>query len=379
MAVANLVSLERVHKAYGVRPLLDDVSLGVGATDRIGVVGRNGDGKTTLLKLLGGLEEPDEGRVSRNRGPAPGVPHPGRRPRPAGHRPRRGARGPRRPRVGRRPLHPRGRRGAARRGLARPGRRGPLRWRAPALLAGPAAARRPRPRGPRRAHQPPRRRGRRLAGPAPDPVRCPSYVRAGGGHPRPLVPRRGLHDDLGGARRRRGRVRRRVRRLRAGQGRAAAAGVGLGGPAAEPDAQGARLAAPRGARAHVEAEVPDGRGLHADRGRAASRATVSSCSGSPPSGSARTSSTSRTPTWSAASGSCSRTPPGAWGPATASAWSASTGPARRPCCGWWPGSSSRPGDASGRAARSRWSTSPRRSTTSTRPTGCSTRWRRCSG
>ena len=68
MAVANLVSLERVHKAYGVRPLLDDVSLGVGATDRIGVVGRNGDGKTTLLKLLGGLEEPDEGRVSRNRG-----------------------------------------------------------------------------------------------------------------------------------------------------------------------------------------------------------------------------------------------------------------------------------------------------------------------
>ena len=68
MAVANLVSLERVHKAYGVRPLLDDVSLGVGATDRIGVVGRNGDGKTTLLRLLGGLEEPDEGRVSRNRG-----------------------------------------------------------------------------------------------------------------------------------------------------------------------------------------------------------------------------------------------------------------------------------------------------------------------
>ena len=68
MAVPNLVSLERVHKSYGVRPLLDDVSLGVGATDRIGVVGRNGDGKTTLLRLLGGLEEPDQGRISRNRG-----------------------------------------------------------------------------------------------------------------------------------------------------------------------------------------------------------------------------------------------------------------------------------------------------------------------
>jgi ABC transport system ATP-binding/permease protein len=66
--VANLVSLERVHKAYGVRPLLADVSLGVGAGDRIGVVGRNGDGKTTLLRIVGGREEPDEGRVSRNRG-----------------------------------------------------------------------------------------------------------------------------------------------------------------------------------------------------------------------------------------------------------------------------------------------------------------------
>jgi ABC transport system ATP-binding/permease protein len=65
---ANLVSLERVHKAYGVRPLLDGISLGVGAGERIGVVGRNGDGKTTLLRIIGGLEEPDEGRVSRNRG-----------------------------------------------------------------------------------------------------------------------------------------------------------------------------------------------------------------------------------------------------------------------------------------------------------------------
>jgi len=68
MAVANLVSLERVHQAYGVRPLLADVSLGVGAGERIGVVGRNGDGKTTLLKVIAGQVEPDQGRVSRNRG-----------------------------------------------------------------------------------------------------------------------------------------------------------------------------------------------------------------------------------------------------------------------------------------------------------------------
>src|SRR5512139_2972651 len=65
---ANLVNLERVHKSYGIRPLLDGVSLGVGTGERVGVVGRNGDGKTTLLRVIGGLEEPDEGRVSRSRG-----------------------------------------------------------------------------------------------------------------------------------------------------------------------------------------------------------------------------------------------------------------------------------------------------------------------
>ncbi|MDP3969113.1 MAG: ABC-F family ATP-binding cassette domain-containing protein [Nocardioides sp.] len=63
----NLVNLERVHKSYGVRPLLDGVSLGVGVTDRVGIVGRNGDGKTTLLELLAGREEPDQGRISRSR------------------------------------------------------------------------------------------------------------------------------------------------------------------------------------------------------------------------------------------------------------------------------------------------------------------------
>jgi ATP-binding cassette subfamily F protein uup len=66
--VSNIVNLERVSKAYGVRPLLSDVSLGVSAGERIGVVGRNGDGKTTLLRLLTGLEVPDRGRVSRQRG-----------------------------------------------------------------------------------------------------------------------------------------------------------------------------------------------------------------------------------------------------------------------------------------------------------------------
>jgi ABC transport system ATP-binding/permease protein len=66
--MSNLVNLERVSKSYGIRPLLTDVSIGVGVAQRIGVVGRNGDGKTTLLRLIGGLEEPDTGRISRQRG-----------------------------------------------------------------------------------------------------------------------------------------------------------------------------------------------------------------------------------------------------------------------------------------------------------------------
>jgi ATP-binding cassette subfamily F protein uup len=68
MTQVNLVNLERVTKSYGVRVLLDGVSLGVGEGERIGVVGRNGDGKTTLLDLVGGRAEPDAGRISRGRG-----------------------------------------------------------------------------------------------------------------------------------------------------------------------------------------------------------------------------------------------------------------------------------------------------------------------
>jgi ATP-binding cassette subfamily F protein uup len=65
--MANLVNLESVHKSYGIQPLLDGVSLGVGDTDRIGVVGLNGGGKTTLLELLAGIVPPDDGRISRTR------------------------------------------------------------------------------------------------------------------------------------------------------------------------------------------------------------------------------------------------------------------------------------------------------------------------
>ena len=63
----NLVNLEAVSKGFGTRTLLDGVSLGVGRGERIGVVGRNGDGKSTLLRLLAGREEADSGRVTQNR------------------------------------------------------------------------------------------------------------------------------------------------------------------------------------------------------------------------------------------------------------------------------------------------------------------------
>jgi ATP-binding cassette subfamily F protein uup len=67
-APAPLVTLETATKAYGPRPLLDGVSLGVAAGDRIGVVGPNGAGKTTLLEALAGRAELDSGRATRARG-----------------------------------------------------------------------------------------------------------------------------------------------------------------------------------------------------------------------------------------------------------------------------------------------------------------------
>jgi ATP-binding cassette subfamily F protein uup len=69
----NLVNAESVGKAYGTRALLDAVSLGVSEGDRVGVVGRNGDGKTTLVRILARLEEPDSGRVTHQGGLRLGV------------------------------------------------------------------------------------------------------------------------------------------------------------------------------------------------------------------------------------------------------------------------------------------------------------------
>jgi ATP-binding cassette subfamily F protein uup len=68
MATTNLINLENVGKSYGLKTLLDHVSLGINTGDRVGVVGLNGGGKSTLLKILDGADTPDEGRVSRVNG-----------------------------------------------------------------------------------------------------------------------------------------------------------------------------------------------------------------------------------------------------------------------------------------------------------------------
>ncbi|MUN39993.1 ABC-F family ATP-binding cassette domain-containing protein [Actinomadura litoris] len=64
----NLINVENVAKAYGPAPLLDAVSLGLDDGDRVGVVGRNGGGKSTLVSVLAKEAEPDAGRVTHARG-----------------------------------------------------------------------------------------------------------------------------------------------------------------------------------------------------------------------------------------------------------------------------------------------------------------------
>ena len=61
----NLLNAESISKQFGIAPLLSEVSLGISESERIGVVGRNGGGKSTLLRILAGVEPADSGRVVR--------------------------------------------------------------------------------------------------------------------------------------------------------------------------------------------------------------------------------------------------------------------------------------------------------------------------
>ncbi|MGC2237466.1 MAG: ABC-F family ATP-binding cassette domain-containing protein [Pyrinomonadaceae bacterium] len=64
----NILSLENVSKNYGIKPLFENVSVGLEDSDKIGIIGANGSGKTTLLRVIAGMETPDTGKVTRANG-----------------------------------------------------------------------------------------------------------------------------------------------------------------------------------------------------------------------------------------------------------------------------------------------------------------------
>lgn len=61
----NLLTADKISKHFTDKKLLEEVSLGINENDRIGVIGINGTGKSTLLKLLAGVEQPDEGTITK--------------------------------------------------------------------------------------------------------------------------------------------------------------------------------------------------------------------------------------------------------------------------------------------------------------------------
>jgi ABC transport system ATP-binding/permease protein len=64
----NIISLENVSKNYGIKPLFENVNLGFEDSDKIGIIGANGSGKTTFLRVVAGTETPDTGKIVRASG-----------------------------------------------------------------------------------------------------------------------------------------------------------------------------------------------------------------------------------------------------------------------------------------------------------------------
>ena len=64
----NILSLENVGKNYGIKPLFEGATIGLEDTDKIGIIGANGSGKTTFLRVAAGMESPDTGKVIRANG-----------------------------------------------------------------------------------------------------------------------------------------------------------------------------------------------------------------------------------------------------------------------------------------------------------------------
>src|SRR5690348_3615325 len=59
-----IINAQSISKAFGAKPLFQDVSFTISEGDRIGLIGPNGSGKSTLLRILAGMEEPDNGDLS---------------------------------------------------------------------------------------------------------------------------------------------------------------------------------------------------------------------------------------------------------------------------------------------------------------------------
>ena len=59
----NIINIEHISKIFGGKVIFDDVSCGISEGEKIGVIGINGTGKTTFLRVLAGLEETDQGQV----------------------------------------------------------------------------------------------------------------------------------------------------------------------------------------------------------------------------------------------------------------------------------------------------------------------------
>ena len=61
-----MLTADKIYKSFGPQDVLKDITLQLGDRDRIGVVGLNGQGKSTLIKILAGLEDADKGQVNRH-------------------------------------------------------------------------------------------------------------------------------------------------------------------------------------------------------------------------------------------------------------------------------------------------------------------------
>ena len=59
----NLLTIEHLTKSYTERLLFDDTAFSINEGEKVGLIGINGTGKSTLLRIAAGLEEPDEGSV----------------------------------------------------------------------------------------------------------------------------------------------------------------------------------------------------------------------------------------------------------------------------------------------------------------------------